>query len=83
VPDKFPDRVTLERALLAIAPVYGVGSARSGAGVSEHGCDRWRGVPATRWLRRFENRFGYLIAATWTPPWRSGSRADVRIGRRW
>jgi hypothetical protein len=50
VPYAFPDRATLERALLAIAPVYGVGPEAA---------ERFRRADGSY---RFENRFRYLIA---------------------
>jgi hypothetical protein len=50
VPYAFPDRATLERALLAIAPVYGVGPELA---------ERFRRADGSY---PFENRFRYLIA---------------------
>ena len=63
VPYEFPDRATLERALLAIAPVYGVGPrvvARVVADTVETAADPFRRADGSC---RFENRFRYLIAA--------------------
>jgi hypothetical protein len=63
VPYEFSDRSTLENALLAIAPVYGVGAELAEEVV------RAKVEPAAEPFRRpdgsyrFENRFRYLIAA--------------------
>jgi SAM-dependent methyltransferase len=62
VPYEFPDRVTLERALLAIAPVYGVAPE-----VAQQVVRRTVEARAEPYRRpdgsyRFENKFRYLIA---------------------
>lgn len=62
VPYEFPDRATLERALLAIAPVYGVDQAEAERVVHktvETAAKRFRRADGSY---RFENRFRYLIA---------------------
>jgi SAM-dependent methyltransferase len=63
VPYEFPDRATLGRAMLALAPVYGIGSREA-----ERVVDRTLATAAEPFRRgdgsyRFENRFRYLIAA--------------------
>jgi SAM-dependent methyltransferase len=63
VPYELPDRTTLERALLAIAPVYGVSPkvvARVVRTTLETAAERFRRIDGSY---RFENRFRYLIAA--------------------
>jgi hypothetical protein len=63
VPYEFPDRATLERALLAIAPVYGVDPITARRVVHETvetAAERFRRADGSY---RFENRFQYLIAA--------------------
>ena len=63
MPYEFPDRTTLERALLAIAPVYGVGpkvAARVVRTTLGTAAKRFRRVDGSY---RFENRLQYLIAA--------------------
>jgi SAM-dependent methyltransferase len=62
VPYEFPDRPTLERALLAIAPVYGITPE-----LAERVLGRTVDAPAQPYRRsdgsyRFENRFRHLIA---------------------
>lgn len=63
VPFEFPDRVTLERALLGLAPAYGVDTdvARRVVGhtVAE-GAAPFRRADGSY---RFENRFTYLVSA--------------------
>ena len=62
VPYEFPDRATLERALLAIVPVYGIAPE-----VAKQVVRRTVDGPADPFRRpdgsyRFANRFRYLIA---------------------
>jgi SAM-dependent methyltransferase len=63
VPYEFPDRATLEDALLAIAPVYGVGpeqAERVVRGPAAAAAEPFRRADGSY---RFENRFRYLIAS--------------------
>jgi hypothetical protein len=62
VPYEFSDLATLERALLAIAPAYGVGpkaAERVVRDTVETAAERFRRIDGSY---RFENRFRYLIA---------------------
>jgi hypothetical protein len=63
VPYEFPNRATLEQALLVIAPVYGIDPITARRVVHETvetAAERFRRADGSY---RFENRFRYLIAA--------------------
>jgi hypothetical protein len=60
VPYQFPDRATPERALFAIAPVYGIEQDQQLVGKTiESRAEPYRRPDGSY---RFENRFGYVIA---------------------
>jgi hypothetical protein len=63
VPYEFPDRATLERALLAIAPVYHVDPKTAQQVVRDTVETAARPFRRADGSYRFENRFRYLSAA--------------------